>query len=152
MTIDHDEDSEEDVHAVPLPRTGEGTSIPILEPVVAVEPIAGPPITEIPREFHLYPPSSPTTSLSVVSSELSVIFVRPVPPPLPGPSLSRSPETPPMSVTKSTPSSLTSSPHPSSPRAPPSPSIRECLWAPETYDANSNSSPPLHTLLRSRAD
>ena len=34
---------EEDVHAVPLPRAGEEISIPIPEPVVAVEPIAGPP-------------------------------------------------------------------------------------------------------------
>jgi hypothetical protein len=37
-----------DVHAVPLPPAGEGIPIPIPEPVVAVEPIAGPPIIEIP--------------------------------------------------------------------------------------------------------
>ena len=45
--------AEEDVHVVPLPRAGEGISIPIPQPVVAVEPIAGPPITEILREFPL---------------------------------------------------------------------------------------------------
>jgi hypothetical protein len=40
--------AEEDVHAVPLPPAGEGMSIPILEPVQAVQAIAGPPIIEIP--------------------------------------------------------------------------------------------------------
>jgi hypothetical protein len=152
--------AEEDVHAVPLPRAGEEISIPIPEPVVAVESIAGPPITEIPRDFPLYPPSSPTTSSpvgatltlsmtstpariplpesiasrSVVSYELPVTSVRSVPPPLPGPSPVRLPETLLMSVTESTPSSLTPSSHPANPRAPPSPSIRECLWARETDD------------------
>src|SRR6202789_3975276 len=80
-------------------------------------------------------------SLSVVSSELPVSPVRSVtvPPPFPGPSPIRSPETLPMtsllsSVTKSTPSTLTPSPDPASPRAPHSLSIRESLWAPETDD------------------
>jgi hypothetical protein len=57
-------------------RSGSGLiPIPILEPVVAVEPIAGPPITRIPREFPLYPPPSPTIS-SPVDTTLSVSTTR----------------------------------------------------------------------------
>ena len=41
--------AEEDVHAVPLPYAREDIPIPILVPVATVEPIAGLPITEIPR-------------------------------------------------------------------------------------------------------
>jgi hypothetical protein len=104
--------AEGDVHAVPLPPAGEEISIPIPAPVVAVQPIARPPIIEIPREFPLYPVPSSTisspvettlsssttriardiplpesvASLSVVSSKLPVFPVRSVPPPLPGPS------------------------------------------------------------------
>ena len=57
--------AEEDVHADSLPHAGEEISIPILEPVVVVEPIAGLPITEIPREFRL---SSPTASSPIGST------------------------------------------------------------------------------------
>ena len=84
---------------------------------------------------------SPIASPSVVSS---VSCFRSVPPPLLEPSPIRSLETLPttsllLSVTESTPSSLTPSLHPASPQSPPSPSIRGSLWAPKTDDTYESS-------------
>ncbi|KAF8488274.1 hypothetical protein F5888DRAFT_1809797 [Russula emetica] len=138
--------AEEDVHAVPLPPARKEISIPIPEPVVAVEPIAGPPIIEIPREFLLYPPPSPTIR-SPVKTTLSVSTTR----------IARSiplPETFPHSFAGSATDdvatvvcrrvdskhpTLTLSSRPANPRAPPSPFIRESLWAPETDDTYESS-------------